>query len=174
MTNSFPGKSPSIVSDHHLRAIGAVIVNWSMLEIIMETAILGLYEITPDRGLVITNNLGFQSKLTILRILALNGAIKDKDQARKWTALLQRIELTAPKRNHIAHGIWGGSQVQGIATRHSISVRGKRLRTKVEKVPLSEIEGASNEILDLISEFRQLAQDAKALPEMPGVDTPRS
>jgi hypothetical protein len=88
----FSGKSPSNVSDDHLRAIGAVMVNWTVIEFVMEAMILGLYEIKPDRGLVLTSNLSFQNKLSILRVLALRGAIKDATEAQFCVDLLKRIE----------------------------------------------------------------------------------
>jgi hypothetical protein len=85
----------SVVSDHHLRAIGAVVVNWQAIEMVMELTILGLYEISPDRGLVITSNLSFQNKLTILQILALRGAVTDKGDPASI-----RHALTAPHKGN--------------------------------------------------------------------------
>jgi hypothetical protein len=100
-------KPLSVVSDDHLRAIGAVTVNWTAIEMVVELTILGLYEISPDRGLVITSNLGFQNKLTILQILALRGAVTDKDAAAELTQILKRIEASSKDRNRIVHGLWG-------------------------------------------------------------------
>jgi hypothetical protein len=127
--DDFPGKSPSPLSDYHLRAIGAVVVNWSALEMAMEIMILGLYEVAPNRGLVLTSNLSFQNKLTILRILATKGAIKDDAEAQKCVDLLKRIEDAYVKRNIVAHGLWSSGKVQGLARRMSIRVRGRRLST---------------------------------------------
>lgn len=155
MDTHFSGKSPSTLSDNHLRAIGAVVSNWSMLEMAMEITILGLYEIKPDRGLVLTNNISFTNKITILRILALRGAIKDAADIKAFTNLIDKIEKTSPLRNQVAHGLWSGTKNPAIAERHLISVRGKRLRTKKEKVPLSEIEAISNDILALWKELRE-------------------
>jgi hypothetical protein len=156
----------SIVSDHHLRAIGAVVVNWQALEMVMELIILGLYEITPDRGLVITSNLSFPNKLTILRILALRGAVTDKDEAKNLTKLLDRIEAGSKARNGIVHGLWSASPVQGLAERKAIRVRGRRLSAVTEKVPLSEVEDVARSLLDLRFDLSELAVRLGLRPEL--------
>jgi hypothetical protein len=163
-----PRKPLSIVNDDHLRAIGAVMVNWSALEMVMETLILGLYEIKPDRGLVLTANLSFQNKLTILRILATKGAIKEAGEMDQAVALLKKIEDAHIERNKIAHGLWSHGKADGLATRHAIRVRGRRLVTISEQIPLSEVEGIARLFVDLQFELLDLAQRLGAAPEMPG------
>jgi hypothetical protein len=164
---NFSGKSVSTISDDHLRAIGAVVVNWSSLEMVMEIMILGLYDVKPNRGLVLTSNLGFQNKLTILRMLANNGAIKDGTEKQNCLDLLKRIEDSAPKRNTIAHGLWGAGNAQGLAKRLSLKVRGRQLSTINEQVPLAEVEAIANEFLTLRHELSALAERVGARPEIP-------
>ena len=156
----------SIISDYHLRAIGAVVVNWQAIEIVMELTILGLYEISPDRGLVITANLSFPNKLTILRILALRGAITDSVEAKNLTDILDRIENASKDRNRIVHGLWGSNSVQGLASLKDIRVRGRRLRTVDEKVPLSEVEDIARKLLDLRFDLSDLAVRLGLRPEL--------
>jgi hypothetical protein len=156
----------SVVSDFHLRAIGAVAVNWAGVEMVMELTILGLYEISTDRGLVLTANLSFQNKLTMLRILAAQGAVKDKVEAENLLDILKRIEAAGKDRNRIIHGIWGSSEVQGLATLMSIRVRGRRLSTTNEKIPLSEVEAAARNLLDLRFEMASLAVRIGVRPEL--------
>jgi hypothetical protein len=151
--DDFPGKSRSFLTDHHLRAIGSVVVNWSTIEIVMELFILGLYEVPADRGLVMTSNLSFQNKLTILRILAKKGAVKDADEAKSFLALLERVEKAHTKRNVIAHGWWSAGKADGLATRMAIRVRGRRLSTESEQVPLMDLETTANEFLDIWEEM---------------------
>src|SRR5216683_1315174 len=156
----------SVVSDYHLRAIGAVVVNWQAIEMVMELTILGLYEITPARGLVITANLSFPNKLTILRILALRGAVTDTGEAKNLTDILERIEAASRDRNRIVHGLWGPSKVQGLASLKDIRVRGRRLRTVDEKVPLSEVEDIARNLLDLRFDLSALAVRIGVRPEL--------
>jgi hypothetical protein len=156
----------SVVSDYHLRAIGAVVVNWQAIEMVMELTILGLYEISPDRGLVITANLSFPNKLTILRILALRGAVTDKGEAKNLTDILERIETASKARNRIVHGLWGSSNVQGLASLKDIRVRGRRLTTVDEKVALSEVEDIARNLLDLRFDLSALAVRIGVRPEL--------
>ncbi|MES2030883.1 MAG: hypothetical protein V4477_17010 [Pseudomonadota bacterium] len=156
----------SVVSDDHLRAIGAVIVNWTAVEIVMELTILGLYEIPTDRGLVITSNLTVQNKLAMLRILATKGAIKDTATIEKMLDILKRIEAGAADRNRVAHSMWQPGKVQGLAQRLEIRVRGRRLDTPNEQVPLSEVEGIALSLLDLRSELAELAAALGFRPEL--------
>jgi hypothetical protein len=159
-------KPLSIVTDYHLRAIGAVVVNWQAIEMVMELTILGLYEISPDRGLVISSNLSFQNKLTILQILALRGAVTDKGEANNLTDILKRVEAASRERNRIVHGLWGPSDVQGIASLKAIRVRGRRLTAVDEKVSLSDVEDVARSLLDLRFELSALAVRIGVRPEL--------
>jgi hypothetical protein len=158
----------SLISDYHLRAIGAVVVNWQAIEMVMELTILGLYEISPDRGLVITSNLTFPNKLTILQILALRGAVKDKGEAVNLAKILKRIEAASKDRNRMVHGLWGPSPVQGLAERKSIRVRGRRLSAATEKVPLADVEAIARNLLDLRFDLSALAVRIGVRPELAG------
>jgi hypothetical protein len=156
----------SIISDHHLRAIGAVVVNWQAVEMVMELTILGLYEISPDRGLVLTSNLSFPNKLTTLQILALRGAVADSGEADNLINILKRIETASKDRNKIVHSLWGPSTVQGLAERKAIRVRGRRLSAVSEKVPLAEVEEIARNLLDLRFELSALAVRIGVRPEL--------
>jgi hypothetical protein len=159
-------KPISILNDHFLCAIGAVVVNWQAIELLMEHTILGLYEITADRGLVITSNLSFQNKLTILRILATQGAIKDTAEAKNLSSILERIDKASQKRNSIVHGTWGPGNVDRIAHLLAIRVRGKRLVTIFNKIPLSEVEDVAQHLLGLRFELLALSDRLGLKPDI--------
>jgi len=149
-------KSLSPIGDAHLRAIGAICVNWSVIEMGMELAILGLYEIDSRRGLPLTANIGFQSRLALLRILATQGAIKDTDEAKACTKILNRIEAAYPKRNAAAHGLWEPTKVPQVARRMSIRAKGARLRCTNEPVTVAELEEIATMLLVLHVDFADL------------------
>ena len=161
---SSPIKSPSLLSDAHLRVIGAIIVNWSGIEMQMEVAILGLYEINPDRGLVLTSNISFPNRLTLLRILSMRGAIKDETLAEECKAILGRIEGAYSLRNTAAHGVWGAGDTTNTAKRMAIRVRGNRLRTTSDQVTADELEASALQILRLKIDFSNLLAKLQFLP----------
>jgi hypothetical protein len=168
---NFSGKSPSLLSDEHLRAIGAVIVNWNALEIVLEILALGFYQIPLNRGLIFTANLSFQNKLTVLRIAGAHGAISDEQQKRSFISFLERIEQAHNKRNAIVHGQWAGGKVQGLAKRMALRVRGRKLSTAVEQIPLAEIEAIATEFLELHGELASWVRVFGVPSDLPISDT---
>ncbi len=159
-----PVRSPSLVSDAHLRAIGAIIVNWSAIDTQMEIAILGLYKINPDRGMVLTSNISFANRLTLLRILAMRGAIEDVNLAEECKTILNRIESTYGLRNAAAHGVWGKGDTPTTAKRMAIRVKGNRLRTINEQVTAEELEATAPQILKLKIDFSDLLVQLQLVP----------
>jgi len=115
----------------------------------MEAAICGLYEINPHKGLVLTANIGFQSRIALLRILATRGAIKDSTIAGAALKLLTRIEEGYAKRNSAAHGVWSGTDDPIVARRMSIRARGSRLVCADDRIPLGRLQATANELDDL-------------------------
>ncbi len=156
MTDYPPNKSPALISDAHLRAIGAICVIWSTIEMAMELAILGLYQIDHDRGLPLTSNIGFQSRLALLRILAMRGAIKDQTEAKACEDILNRIEKSYPKRNEAAHGLWAPTKSPYVAQRLAIRAKGNRLRCLKEPVTAAELEETAGSLLVLHEDFTDL------------------
>jgi hypothetical protein len=156
MVTNPKAKLISPLGDAHLRAIGAICVNWSVIEMAMEIAILGLYEIDTGRGLPLTANIGFQSRLALLRILATQGAIKDAENSKACTKILNRIADAYPQRNAAAHGLWEPTKVPQVARRMSIRAKGARLRCTNEPITVAELEDIAVAFLDLHSDFAAL------------------
>jgi hypothetical protein len=134
------------VSDEHFRTIGEIVVIWSRIEMAMEVAICGLYEINPDRGLALTTNIGFQSRIALLRILAKRGAVTDRVVAGDLLKLLTRIEQGYAARNAAAHGVWSGTADPTVARRMSIRARGSRLACADDLVTVVELQRTADEL----------------------------
>jgi hypothetical protein len=65
---TIPKRRSRLLPQDHLAAIGSVAVLWTAIESIMETVIVGLYEIDLGRGLVLTSNLIYNARMSLLRI----------------------------------------------------------------------------------------------------------
>jgi hypothetical protein len=145
------------VTATHLCAIGAIVNSWSHIEMLMQVAICRLYEINQNRGLVLTSNIGFQSLVALLRILATRGAIKDKTTASKLSALLKRIEAGYAIRNAVAHAVWSGTANPNVARRMSIRARGNRLTCTDDQITVDHLCATRDQIeclrLDLAKMF---------------------
>ncbi len=157
-----------IISDRHLRAIGLIAVIWSGIEQAMEIAICGLYSIDLNRGLVLTANIGFRSRVDLLRILAKNGAIRDKRDAAICLGLLTRIEKAYVTRNEAVHGGWGPSPDPTKARRMSIRARGSQLRCVSEDVSAEELEASVQKIGILGADFTDLVDRLGLFPKPKG------
>ena len=141
------------ISESHLREIGAIVVIWSHIEQAMEVAICNLYDINVDRGLVLTSNIGFISRVALLRILARRGAIKDKELAADMVEILKRISDGYSERNAAAHSVWSGTSDASVARRMSIRAKGDRLRCSNDLFHVDQLSALSGKLDKLRIDF---------------------
>ncbi|HEX3431157.1 MAG TPA: hypothetical protein VHT03_09740 [Rhizomicrobium sp.] len=128
MSDTFFGTAnPLLPPPRHLSQIGKIAATWSQIESTMEVMILGLYEIDLGRGLVFTANLSFQSRITMLHMLA-DGAIPDKALAKELREMLPRLEKASGERNDIVPAVWTKSEKSGHAKRLQVRVKGHKLK----------------------------------------------
>ncbi|MDE2165346.1 MAG: hypothetical protein KGJ66_03280 [Alphaproteobacteria bacterium] len=149
-----------LIPKAHLSAIGAVAVNWTALENLMEQTILGLYEIDLGRGLVFTANLSFHSRLSMLRFLAGDdGVIKDAALAKQTNDLLNEIDKAFGDRNFIIHGSWFPVKDKpGHVHRMSVRARGKKLQTFSRHYSAADLQRVADRIGDLVGDLFDIAE----------------
>jgi hypothetical protein len=83
-----------------LAAYGLFMLNWSLLETVLEVAIMKRLELHPLEGTIVTASLGFQSRASILRsFLALDTTQESKDAIKEINTATQEAN-----RNTIIHG----------------------------------------------------------------------
>ena len=125
----------------------------------METTILGTLRDGPlGRGLVLTANLTFHAKLSLLRILAGEGAITDAARAEEMKATLSRIDAAFGERNTIVHGLWGPTTKPAIVRRRSIRARGKKLQYTAKDYSAAELWWIADSMAVLLSDFTDLGR----------------
>jgi len=137
----------------HLAAIGAVAVVWTALESSMEITLLGLYEIDLGRGLVISANLSFHARLSLLRILTGEKVHMTGEQAKEMSEILSRLDTGYGDRNTVVHGLWTKTGKPGIIERMSIRARGKKLQTLRQDYSAADIWAVADRLAVLLSEF---------------------
>lgn len=138
---------------NHLAAIGAIATTWSGIESSMELTILGLYEIDLGRGLVITSNLSFHARLSLLRILAAQSEIVDPTLSAGMIEILNRMDQCYGERNTIVHGLWGPAKTAGSIRRISVRARGKKLQTSNEDYTANQLWEISDRLRALAADF---------------------
>lgn len=140
----------------HLAAIGAVAVTWTAIEGIMEMTILGLYEIDLGRGLVLTNNLTFHARMSLLRILTGENVHMTSQQRKEMEAILSRLDAGFGDRNKIVHGLWGRGEGPEITRRLSVRARGKKLVTSAQNYRDKDLWAVADSLADLAKDFSDL------------------
>lgn len=94
-----PGSPATEENQFLLQNLGAFAVMWSCFDVLVDTAIMKILNLTPIQGAIVGPNLGFQAKLSILRsLLSL-----DKDKNQEILSTLTKITNIAG-RNAIMHG----------------------------------------------------------------------
>jgi hypothetical protein len=154
----------TMLSDGHLRAIGRLIVLWSNIEAAMEFAICRLYSVDPTRGLVFTANIGFQSRVAMLRIAANGGAISEPARAVACLSLLKRVERAYPLRNNVAHGLWAGTADPTVARHMTVRAKGNQLRCISETRTTIELEANADQLGVVAADFDALNDALGAYP----------
>ena len=127
----------------------------------MEITILGLYEIDLGHGLVLTNNLNFHARMSLLRILAGEGAISDAALATEMKALLPRLDAAFGDRNTIIHGLWGPAEKPGVASRRAIRARGKKLIAETVDYSAATLWEIADRLAKLTADFADLGKRLK-------------
>ncbi len=148
-----------IPSDEHLRAIGLVTMLWSHIERALEATACHLYQIDLNRGLVFTANIGFQSRVAMVRIPAIHGAITDATLQAECLRLLRETETAYPLRNDVVHSIWRRViEKPEIARKLSIRAKGSHLRCTVEDKEAGDIERVAETLSVLLAAWRILLE----------------
>jgi hypothetical protein len=140
----------------HLAAVGSVAVIWTAIESIMETTILGLYEIDLGRGLVLTSNLSFHARMSLLRILTGESVHMDASQCEEMKAILVRVDDGFGDRNTLVHGLWGQAEKPGIIRRLTVRARGKKLQTIAKDYKAEDLWEISDRLAALLRDFADL------------------
>lgn len=145
-------QSYSTIPDKHLRAIGLITVNFSNLEIYVEMGIWKLlgYERDQEIGKIITSELSFKNKITLLKSLY-DHLCKDEKTKKELKEIIKHADKIETERNKILHSTYGtGENVENITRFKITAKRSKGLIYKTED--LSE-----KNLLDRADDFVLLA-----------------
>ena len=150
---------------------------WAIIEASMETIILGMYEVNMDRGLVLTANIPFNSRLDLLRIIANNG-VDDDVLAQKFNTVLGKIQELHGQRNKMVHGLWRLTDHPGKVRRLGVRARGKKVVASAEDFTASDLWKVVSDIAstreELMSVADELGIDAKLKSSLPHSKTKRT
>jgi len=134
------------IPEPYLTAIGQVVINWCMLESVMDLAIakLAAFDLHDPRGVVVTVHMTWPQKTDVLEALV---DLLKTDHPRlpgKHAAAKPFLTKAHKGRNRVVHGQWGNHPQKGVVKIRS-SARGK-LKFDIEPISLDELAAISLDI----------------------------
>lgn len=100
------------LTNSHLQAIGRVAATWSLLELMVLSALSTISGIRLDKAIILAGPSAFASWLDMLAILARNSA-EHKHIEYELDALFKLLKKLLNRRNHIVHAVWQIPRVGG-------------------------------------------------------------
>src|SRR3989344_6406300 len=127
------------MNDDHLKALGRVVVNFNSLEVFLNFLIWIL--IGPDlkTGKIITSEVSFKGKITLLASLY-RIKIKDIKKDSDVNGLIKRLIKAEDERNKVIHSSWVIDEKNTRITRYKITAKLKRgLKDEFEEMNDTDI-----------------------------------
>ena len=139
--------------------IGKIATLATELEIEISSVAQSLIDDYRVYSRIITTELSYSGVIALLLSLyrARNGEDEDFIQLRTLT---KKADVAQQKRNTIVHSVWKSAGAPQVVTRLKTTAKIKKgFNTQIENWTLDEFEDLSNEIVDLINDFRRLNND---------------
>jgi hypothetical protein len=140
------GHMKPLLSDDHIRAIGALVVAVSELDSLMTDLIAAVTGSGIVSALITVHHQQFVSKVHSLLALS-DLAFKGDPQFGKVQTLIKKAGAIAEYRNSLVHGHWT-VDAEGVAHTVRFQARGKFSRSK-RAISSSEIQARAEEALSL-------------------------
>ena len=142
----------SSLSDEHLKAIGRVVVYFSLLDEALSFRICSLIGYQNNIGNVITAELSFKQKVNLFSSLFCH-LQKTTQEPSELKSLIDRISTAEEERNKILHSLWvvGTSSDMVIRLKATAKRRKGQSGFKAQAKPmlLQDINRIADSILDL-------------------------
>jgi len=146
------------VPDKHLKIIGQIAAVWSRTEYAIQRLVVELATDDLSGGMFLTQNLGYQSRIDLLRVYASGFKELNPDQVRAWNKMLDNLTAAYGQRSKFVHGLWCEPNTAGEPTLMIFRVKSK-LDLRKEAVPLSALSKTLDNILEAEAELIRVAKD---------------
>jgi len=135
--------------DDHLKAMGLITVNFSLLENTIAFIIWLLLGLDQQTGQIITSELSFRRLLELFSSLCRNKK-NDKVTLEKLKTLLKRIEHAEQERNKIIHSMWTAGNDEETITRFKITAKIRNgLMHQYEQLKVEHLNKIADEIAEV-------------------------
>lgn len=156
------GKLQAPVGDEHLRSIGQITVNFSLLELSLCMFIWFLnpvgdvWSFEQQRvGQIITARLGFQTLLDLLSSL-FRHRIGNPEAIEQLDSLLARASGAYQKRNEVTHSFWAAGATDETITRFKMTTkRRKGFKPTSEQMSLKALNSIADDIAIVAGDIQE-------------------
>lgn len=147
---------PPIPNDYFL-LIGQIAAVWSRAEYILQCTVVSLIcELDQSGGMMLTANIGYQSRCDLLRSYWSAAGPEDELIVKEWKAMLNLLKDAYARRNAFVHGLWANDEPSLVPRRLVLRPKG-RLTLESVVTETSDGEAALQMILMAEAELLRLA-----------------
>ena len=152
---------PGQLTPDHVTAVGAVVIEWSRFENLLQQTFWILSRLETRQGRCITQYMSFFSLWNAIKSLALEVQVSE-DTSNNLDEIFNECDALRIKRNNFVHSIWGGSPEsknagEGEATAITIKAR-NYLEIKHQNIHVDDIADVRSRISTVsvkIGDFNQ-------------------
>lgn len=157
-----------ITEEKQFEAIGRLVAEWGLVELIIDSTIHSLMKVNYRLGLCVTTQVAgparkFDALFSLARLTRGESSV-DKN----WRSLREEALRLAEKRNRVVHDYWVASPT-GTPQRFEMTARG-RLKAEWIEVPITELLSITSEIKNFSSRLELKAEALRNLPTVPDPD----
>ncbi len=134
------------IPDEHLKVIGKIFLNWSLLEFVLTRIISSLLNIDHKTGRIVTRTMNCATKLDKIKKLAIHIQLNNVTNLDK---IVTKIDRAREKRNDIAHGVWAQDEDNNYyIVKYSRKHPQEPIKTKM---PIEELNSTYKEVSSALS-----------------------
>lgn len=149
------GKMQSPVPPEHLRAIGQVTVNFSILAGTISSFVWGMISTDQMLGQTITAELSFRNLVGLLSSMY-KYRINDEERIAELEGLLNRALYAEEQRNIITHSFWTvGDKAETITRVKTTAKKARGLLHQFEQMTVEDLDRIADLAGDVAAEIQQ-------------------
>ncbi|QQS12458.1 MAG: hypothetical protein IPK81_23790 [Rhodospirillales bacterium] len=141
----------------HLELIGEIAVQWSFIEFLMLEAISEITEVDPTKGIFLTTNLGYQSRLSLLQVYGNSLKEKGMPEGAEFLKLLEALSQSYGIRNKYVHSHYLSNGIASDPTLSNVRLKGK-LQIVEEAITVATLEADSDRLYEAGDRFLAFLQ----------------
>jgi hypothetical protein len=145
--------------DEFMRLVGIIAAHWEWVELILERVVAEVGEHDFSRVGLLTNEISFGAKCDLILVYARPFETTAPETWRRFTIAIRDLKDAYSKRNEFVHAKWKHDHVSGEWGKSMLRTKGGKLTIGDQKVEISQLEKAAQQIWDAAERFSGLCQE---------------